>query len=85
MKIRSILTLGLMAASLSSFTAVAHPEGHDDQKAIPRTCAELANKQRFTDDVAYPEVKALKERCDAEQKAAPKKPAPKPTTDKKSG
>lgn len=85
MKIRSIMTLGMMAAALSSFTALAHPEGHDDEKAIPKTCAELANTRRFTDDVAYPEVKALKARCDAEQKAAPKKPAPKPATEKKSG
>jgi hypothetical protein len=84
MKIRSILTLGLMAASLSSLTAIAHPQGHDDEKAIPKTCAELADTRRFTDDVTYPEVKALKARCDAEKKAAPK-PAPKPATEKKSG
>lgn len=82
MKVRSILLLALTVASLSSLTAIAHPQGHDDEKAIPKTCAELADKRRFTDDVTYPEVKALKARCDAEQKAAPKKPEPKPT-DKK--
>jgi hypothetical protein len=82
MKVRSILLLALTAASLSSLTVMAHPEGHDDEKAIPKTCAELANKHRFTDDVSYPEVKALKARCDAEQKAAPKKPDPKPAAKK---
>lgn len=50
-------------------TAFAHPGGHDDdEKLIPTTCAQLADKERYTDDVSYPEVKALKERCDAEKK-----------------
>jgi hypothetical protein len=80
MKVRSMLVLSLAAMALSSFTAVAHPEGHDDEKAIPKTCAELADTKRFTDDVSYPEVKA---RCDAEKKAAPKKAEPKPAADKK--
>ncbi len=83
MKLRSILLLALTAASLSSLNAVAHPQGHDDEKAIPRTCAELADTRRFTDDVTYPEVKALKARCDAEQKSVPKKPDTRPATDKK--
>ncbi|MCR6626093.1 MAG: hypothetical protein NVV67_07450 [Pseudoxanthomonas sp.] len=83
MKVRSMLVLSLAAMAFSSFTAVAHPEGHDDEKAIPKTCAELADTKRFTDDVSYPEVKALKARCDAEKKAAPKKAEPKPAADKK--
>lgn len=85
MKIRLILASSLLSTTLWSPTAVAHPEGHDDERAIPRTCAELANPALFTDDVSYPEVKALKERCDAEKKAAPKKQAPQPTTERKSG
>lgn len=83
MKLRSMLLLALAAASLSSLSAVAHPQGHDDEKAIPRTCAELTDTRRFTDDTTYPEVKALKTRCDAEQKSAPKKPEAKPANDKK--
>ncbi len=58
-----------------SATALAHPGQHDgdEEKAIPTTCAQLADTQRYTDDTAYPEVKALKERCDAQAKpsAAP--------------
>ncbi len=80
MKLRSMLLLALTAASLSSLNAVAHPQGHDDDKAIPRTCAELADTRRFTDDTTYPEVKALKARCDAGQKSAPKKPDTRPAT-----
>ena len=85
MKIHSMLTLGMLAACLSAPTVSAHPQGHDDEKAIPKTCAELADKRRFTDDVSYPEVKALKARCDAQQKAAPKAPQTKPATEKKAG
>lgn len=83
MKVRSILMLGLVAVAFSSFTAAAHSEGHDDEKAVPKTCAELADTKRFTDDVSYPEVKALKARCDAEKKAVPRKAEFKPAADKK--
>lgn len=68
----------LIAASflvLSSPVAFAHIEGHesDDEKLIPTTCAQLADAQRYSNDVSYPEIKALKLRCDksaAEAKAA---------------
>jgi hypothetical protein len=79
MKVRSMLALSLAAMAFSSFTTLAHPEGHDDEKPLPKTCAELADTKRFTDDVSYPEVKALKARCDAEKKAEPKPAADKKT------
>jgi hypothetical protein len=83
MKMRSMLVVTVAVMALSSFTAMAHPEGHEDEKAIPKTCTELADKKRFTDDASYPEVKALKARCDTEKKASTQKPAPKPAAEKK--
>lgn len=56
-------------ASTASIGAFAHVGGHDDdEKLMPATCAQLNDKERYTDDVSYPEIKALQERCDVEQK-----------------
>lgn len=75
MKIR---TFALAAcAALLPLSAFAHQEGHGDEKPLATTCAQLANPQRYEVDPAYPEIKALKARCEAEQKAAKAKPAPK--------
>jgi len=80
MKARSLSIAGLVALSLVSLSAVAHPDGHDEEKEIPKTCADLKDTKRFTDDSAYPEVKALKQKCAAQGKPAKadeaKKPAP---------
>lgn len=59
----------------SSPVAFAHIEGHesDEEKLIPTTCAELADTQRYSNDISYPEIKALTLRCDesaAKAKAA---------------
>lgn len=55
---------------VASPAAFAHIEGHEseEEKLIPTTCAELADTQRYSNDVSYPEIKALKARCDAEKK-----------------
>lgn len=67
MKIRPFLLTAAACVALSSVSVVAH-EGHDDdEKLIPTTCAQLADSKRYITDVAYPEVKKLKERCDAEK------------------
>ena len=84
MKVRSMLTLAVMAMSLASLNATAHPDGHDDEKEIPKTCEDLKDTKRFTDDSAYPEVKALKARCEARKKESPKKAEAKPPAEKKS-
>jgi hypothetical protein len=69
MTIRTLVFTVVACASAASMTAFAHPGGHDDdEKLIPTTCAQLADKERYTDDISYPEVNALKERCDAEKK-----------------
>lgn len=56
---------------LTSPAAFAHVDGHeaDEQKLIPTTCAQLADTQSFSNDVSYPEIKALKTRCDSEKKS----------------
>lgn len=51
-------------------------------KAVPTTCAQLADANNFITDVANPEVKALKTKCDSE-KGAPATGA-RPMTSEKS-
>ena len=77
MNVRPLLIAFLASTSLASPLAMAHPGAHnDDEKAMPKTCEQLADTKRYISDVAYPEVKKLKEQCDA---AAKKKPAATPT------
>lgn len=68
MTFRTLLMSAAFLAS-TSLPALAHTGGHeaDEEKLIPNTCAQLADTQRYTNDVAYPEVKALKARCDSEK------------------
>lgn len=62
-----------LAVALLPLSAVAHQEGHgDDQKPLAATCADLAYPHRFEVDSAYPEIKALKAKCEAEKRAASK-------------
>lgn len=70
MNIRLFSTAIAACTFLASITVQAHPGKHDgdDEKAIPTTCAQLADKHNYTNDVSYPEVKELKARCDAEGK-----------------
>lgn len=68
----SIRALGL-AAALLPLSAVAHQEGHgEDEKPLATTCDELAYPQRFEVDSAYPEIKALKAKCEAAKRVIPK-------------
>lgn len=48
MKIRPFLIAVLASASLASPFVMAHPGGHDDdEKAMPKTCEQLADTKRF--------------------------------------
>lgn len=70
----------LLAASFAfiSLAANAHdPSLHEQDslppaKAKPATCAQLADTQRYSNDVTDADIKALKAKCDAGKKAAPK-------------
>jgi hypothetical protein len=66
----TIQTLALAACiTLLPLSAFAHEKGHGDDKPLATTCAQLANPQRYEVDPAYPEIKALQARCDAENRA----------------
>lgn len=68
MTIRPLLFTIVAYASTGFMTASAHPGGHEDEeKLIPTTCAQFADTKRYTNDVAYPQVKTLKARCEAEK------------------
>lgn len=83
MNLRTLLIIVAMWAASTSLTAFAHPGEHGDfdEKPIPTNCTQLADTDRYTNDVSYPEIKALKESCDAKEKveAEPQKtPASEP-------
>jgi hypothetical protein len=89
MILRSLfLSTTLAASGLLAFAANAHdPSLHEPQyvvppaKAIPTTCKQLADTQRYSSDTTNTDIKALKSRCDAEKAAAARKA--KPAGDKK--
>jgi len=54
MKIRPFLIAALARTLLASPFVMAHPGGHDDdEKAMPKTCEQLADTKRYISDVAY--------------------------------
>ncbi len=89
MTLRSLfLSAAFISSVLLTFAAQAHdPSLHEPRyvappvKAVPTTCTQLADTQRYSNDVTKPEIKKLKTRCDAEKAAAARKA--KPTGDKK--
>jgi len=65
------LVLTVVACAVRCFhDGVAHPCGHDDdEKTHPHHLRPLADKERYTDDVSYPErSKALKGTLRCEKK-----------------
>lgn len=71
------LNLAAVAASalLVATTAVAHDAHRHDAsgpqaKAKPTTCAQLADRERYSNDLADADIKALKAKCDAARKAS---------------
>lgn len=77
------LTLLCAIAGLSlGVAAVAHNPADTDfghaatAKLVPTTCDQLADKLNYSDDVSNPDIKALKEGCDAKAKAADSQTAP---------
>lgn len=82
MKLRHTLLLAISLAFISLGANAHDPSLHEQNrlppaKAKPATCAQLADTQRYSNDVTDAEIKALKAKCDAQ-----KKPAAKPS-DKK--
>ncbi len=81
MNIRNYVLTGLVLSALTSTAAMAHdPALHsasdDAKKAKPTTCAQLADREHYSNDLSDPDIKALKAKCDADKKApAQAKPA----------
>lgn len=82
MKARLMVLSTVVASSLFALSANAHdPKEFDrmmstpEPKAMPTTCAQLADAHNFSTDLANADIKALKARCDDAQKAAAKSPA----------
>ncbi len=70
MNFRTLLIVVAMWAATTPLIAFAHPGEHGDfdEKPIPTDCTQLADTDQYTNDVSYPEIKALKEGCDAKEK-----------------
>lgn len=87
-----LMVLSAVVASTALFvmSANAHDPrefdrmmGAPEAKAVPATCAQLADAHTYSNDVANPDIKALKARCDAGKKAAKPQQIPaKPATSK---
>jgi hypothetical protein len=81
------LVLRSLALSLAicAGTAAAHdPRFHEPEyqalppaKAKPETCVQLADTERYSNDISDADIKKLKTRCDAEKAAAARKAAAK--------
>ena len=74
MTLNKTLLLGLALSALASGAALAHdPALHAQEgaakKAKPTTCAQLADREHYSNDLADADIKALKTRCDAARKA----------------
>ena len=75
MTLRSLFVSTLVTSALIlAASASAHdPSLHDDYvpppvKAKPASCEQLADNEHFSNNMMDPDIKALKARCDAEQK-----------------
>ncbi len=79
MKVRAAIFAVTASAAFVGMPTLAH-ESHDEDetKLMPSACAHLGDAKRYLTDVAYPEVKALKTRCDNERKSANKSAQPAP-------
>jgi hypothetical protein len=74
MKQQSILWIALAAGLLVAAPVVIAHSNHDDTpKLRPDTCEQLADRTRYSNDLADPDIRALKDKCDA--KKASEEPA----------
>jgi hypothetical protein len=71
MKQQTVLCLAFAASLLAATPVVnAHADhDHETPKLKPETCEQLADRTRYSNDLADPDIKALKDKCDAEKKS----------------
>lgn len=79
MKLGSMLLSVATTCGLLTFSASAHDPSEFDRMfpapaslAIPTTCEQLADSDRYSTDETHADIKTLKARCDAEKPATPK-------------
>lgn len=66
MKKHNALRLAFAAGTLVVATvATAHGNHDHPPKLKPETCEQLADRARYSNDLADPDIKALKDKCDA--------------------
>lgn len=77
---KTVLRIAFAAGMLVVATAATAHGNHDTPKLKPETCEQLADRARYSNDLSDPDIKALKDKCDAEtttdssaDKDAPKK------------
>lgn len=72
MKQQTILRFTFAASMLVATTTTATAHGdhdHDDApKLKPETCEQFADRTRYSNDLSDPDIKKLKETCDAKKK-----------------
>lgn len=70
--VRPATAVALLALALPAF---AHDPGlhePEEAKAKPTTCEQLADRDHYSNDLSDPDIKALKDQCDAARKPADK-------------
>lgn len=74
MTLRSILFTVLVIGA--SFATSAHDSALHERKAKAKltTCAQYADRENYSNDLNDPEIKALKDSCDAKAKESEKSP-----------
>jgi hypothetical protein len=78
MQQHTLFGLAFAASLLVGANAASAHADHDTPKLKPTTCEQLADRARYSNDLAYPDIKALKDKCDAEKVAeSPSKEAKK--------
>lgn len=73
MKVRTAVFAVTALAGVVSVPILAHEDHDEDEtKLMPSACVHLRDAKRYLTDIAYPEVKALKARCDNQKNGADK-------------
>lgn len=69
MKQQTILRLVFAASMLVvASVATAHADHDHAPKLKPETCEQLADRTQYSNDLSDPDIKALKDKCDAAAK-----------------
>lgn len=66
---KSLIRIAFAASLLVLATAATAHSNHDaPPKSKPETCEQLADRAHYSNDLSDPDIKALKDKCDAEAK-----------------